>query len=164
MVMNTMDYQRKSEELLEPGTYRKLQKDPTTAVVLKRTDFLGKRSFLVPEVKAAVQFSEALSLRLYGLPKIHKPDVPLWPIVSAIGSPTYNLVKHLIELLQLYIGQTETYVWDSSHFLEKINRSVLQRGDLMVSFDVISLFTMMPVQEVLGQIANLFPANVTALF
>ena len=38
VVMNTRDYQRKVEELLDLQTYRKLRKDPT-AVVLRRTDF-----------------------------------------------------------------------------------------------------------------------------
>ena len=43
VVMNTMDYQRKINEILELGTYRKLRKDPMV-VVLKRTDFLVERS------------------------------------------------------------------------------------------------------------------------
>ena len=38
--------------------------------------------------------------RIYGLPKMHKPDVPLRPIVSAIGSYTYNLAKFMSEILK----------------------------------------------------------------
>ena len=112
-------------------------------------------------MKVAVWCSEALSPRLYGLPKIYKPDVPLRPIISTIGSPTYNLAKHLTDLLRPYIGQTETYERNSSHLLEKIGRLVLQPEDLM---DAISLFTMIPVQEVLDHIADYFLADVTALF
>ena len=54
--------------------------------------------------------SEAMALRLYGLPKIHKDNVPLHPIISEIGTATYSLAKHLSLLFQPYIGQTETYV------------------------------------------------------
>ena len=115
-------------------------------------------------MKAAICCSEALSHRLYGFPKIDKRDVPLWPIVSTIGSPTYNLAKHLTEPLQPCIGQMEMYVQDSSRFLEKIGRLVLQPGDLMVSFDIVLLFTVVPVHEVLGHITDLFPTDVTALF
>ena len=114
-------------------------------------------------MKGAIWCSEALSPRLCRLPKIHKLDVPLRPIVSAIGSPTYNLAKHLTELLWPYIGQMETYVWDSSNFLEEIGGLVLQPGDLMMSFDFVSLFTVVPVQA-LGHITDLFLVDVTALF
>ena len=33
--------------------------------------------------------------KLYGVSKIHKPEVPLRPIVSCIGSPIYQLAKHI---------------------------------------------------------------------
>ena len=42
----------------------------------------------------------------YGLPKIHKEQVPLHPIVSTIGSPTYTLAKHLATILLPIVGQT----------------------------------------------------------
>ena len=32
--------------------------------------------------------------QLYDLPKIHKPGIPLRPIVSFYSSPTYQLSKH----------------------------------------------------------------------
>jgi len=38
--------------------------------------------------------------RLYGLSKVHKPNIPLRPIVSAIHSPTYNLSRFLAQTLQ----------------------------------------------------------------
>ena len=38
--------------------------------------------------------------RLYGLPKIHKQDVPCRPILLMIGSAQYNLAKFLGTLLQ----------------------------------------------------------------
>ena len=31
--------------------------------------------------------------RFYGLPKIHKPDTPLKPIVSSCGLVTYGVAK-----------------------------------------------------------------------
>ena len=73
-------------------------RDSPTAVHLKRTDFLVKRPSVAPDVKPTVQCSEAVPPRLYGLPKIHKPEVLLWPIVSAIGSLTYNLACILLSV------------------------------------------------------------------
>ncbi|GJQ84213.1 hypothetical protein Trydic_g2883 [Trypoxylus dichotomus] len=82
--------------------------------------------------------TEALPPRLYGLPKIHKRDVLLRPIVGAISAPTYLLAKHLTTLQQPYIGEKSSYIRDSGRY--KYNQ-----GDVLVSFDVASLFTKVPV-------------------
>ena len=44
--------------------------------------------------------------KLYGLPKLHKPNVPMRPIVSFCGSPTYQLSKYLWPTNDLLTEQT----------------------------------------------------------
>ena len=39
--------------------------------------------------------------RLYGLPKVHRSNCPMRPIVSFTSAPTYNLCKHLNKWLSL---------------------------------------------------------------
>ena len=82
--------------------------------------------------------------KFYGLPKIHKPDVPLKPIVA---SPTYNLVKYLAEILKPFVGKSEHYVVNSKKFITKIEQTKLDEDEILVSFDVVSLFTNVPVDE-----------------
>ena len=50
------------------------------------------------------------SPRFYGLPKIHKANCPMQPIVSAWGTATYHLAKFLTKILQKYTGMTPTFV------------------------------------------------------
>ena len=64
--------------------------------------------------------SDAHAPRLYGQPKVHKPDIPLRPIVSFIGSPTYALSKKIVNILAPLVGNTEFHVRDSSDFVESI--------------------------------------------
>ena len=40
-----------------------------------------------------IRLSDASTAKFYGLPKIHKENIPLRPIVSLPGSPTYELSK-----------------------------------------------------------------------
>ena len=87
--------------------------------------------------------------KLYGTPKIHKPDVPLRPIVSCIGSPTYQLAKHVTSLIAPLTGRTSSFVKNSQHFVEMARDIKLLEGETMVSFDVKSLFTNVPVDETL---------------
>jgi hypothetical protein len=86
---------------------------------------------------------------LYGLPKVHKPDIPLRLIVSSIDSPCYALAKFLHKILSPLTGSTGSFVKDLEHFIKSIQDINLQNEDYLVSFDVVSLFTSVPVDEVI---------------
>ena len=92
--------------------------------------------------------------QIYGLPKIHKIDVPLPPIVCTIGSPTYGLAKELARILTPLSGETRSFVKNSAHFVEKISSVKIDSNDCLVSFDVKSLFTQVPRQDALGIIKD----------
>ena len=85
--------------------------------------------------------------------KIHKEAVPLRPIVSTISSPTYALAKELSRILSPLTGSTSSYIKNSNHFVEKIRNIKLDEKDLLVSFDVQSLFTKVPIDEALSRLA-----------
>ena len=57
---------------------------------------------------------------LYALPKIHKQDVSLRPIVTFVSSPTYSLSKHLVSILSPLVGNAEHYVCNSTDFAKFI--------------------------------------------
>lgn len=90
--------------------------------------------------------------RIYGLPKIHKPDVPLRPIASCIGSPSYLISKHIATLISPLTGQTNSHVRNSVHFKEVVNSVCLEDDEIMVSFDVSSLFTNVFIDEAVSVI------------
>ncbi|KAJ4426524.1 hypothetical protein ANN_27338 [Periplaneta americana] len=97
--LSSTQYQEKIDQLLNDPAYKILKKDPTSSVE-RRTNQLIKKSSLRAESKQLVSPSGSIPPRLYGLPKIHKPEVPLRPIVDAIGSPMYRLARYLTNLLQ----------------------------------------------------------------
>ena len=86
---------------------------------------------------------------MYGTPKIHELDVPLRPIVSTIGSPTYDTAKYLARIISPLAGKSSSSVKNSSHFAEMISGRRIPVTTLRVSFDVKLLFTNVPVGEVL---------------
>ncbi|XP_047525309.1 uncharacterized protein LOC125063126, partial [Pieris napi] len=91
---------------------------------------------------------------MYGLPKIHKHNNPLRPIVSHIDSPTYKLAKHLVSILSPLRGHTSAHVKDSYHFVETLRDLKLLHNETMVSFDIESLFTNLPLNDCLDIIAK----------
>ena len=91
---------------------------------------------------------------LYGSGKIHKETrnglPPFHPIPSAIDMPTYKLAKTLLKLL---IPSTNEYiVIDSIHFAEEIFQQDFNIH--MVSLDVGSLFTNIPLDETFDDTQN----------
>ena len=82
--------------------------------------------------------------KMYGLPKIHKTGIPLRPVMSAIGSYNYKLAKMLANKIQR-IRHSQYIVKDTFQFIEclkSIKPNMVQHK--MVSFDVINLFTKVP--------------------
>ena len=78
---------------------------------------------------------------LYGSARLHKPLInglpPFRPILSTIGTPTYQLAKFLV-LVMSDITQNEFTVKDSFTFVDEI---LTQNSDLyMASLDVDALF------------------------
>jgi hypothetical protein len=73
--------------LLESGVYEPLPKDPT-AKVESRAQILSKHEATLPtNLKHKFAPYHSKPPLLNGLPKIRKPDIPLKPAVSSIGSP-----------------------------------------------------------------------------
>ena len=64
--------------------------------------------------------------------------------MSFVTSPTYQLSKFLIGLLAPLVGQTSSYVKNSKSFAEFITMQALTKEEILVSFDVVSLFTCIP--------------------
>ena len=100
--------------------------------------------------------------RFYGLPKIHKANCPLWPIVSAYGTSTYNLAKYLT-ILKVYTGHTSSFVKDSKDLTNKLKTLKIQENEEMVSFDISALFTSIPVDQALEVINRLIIKHQTDL-
>ena len=85
--------------------------------------------------------SDSLCSRFYGLPKIHKPGIPLRPIVSFVNSPTYAISGYLARILSPVVGNTDYTVKNSCEFADFIRDKTLNACEELVSFDVVSLFT-----------------------
>jgi hypothetical protein len=102
--------------------------------------------------------------RLYGLPKIHKKDVPLRPIGNCISSPTYALVKYLTDQLRPLVGQSDCHIRNSEAFVQKLQSIKLQEMDILVSFNVVSLFTEVPLEETIQLLSVKFNKQTAYLF
>ena len=100
---------------------------PETKKITKETSFRLKASdATTPAVRTTEIAQKKDSLR---------------PIVSFTDLPTYDLAKELSSLQKPLIGKSKHQVKNSSDFASSsITNELLQTDEIMVSFDVVSLF------------------------
>ena len=92
-------------------------------------------------------FTSPPPTKFYGLPKIHKPDIPLWPIVASRGSIIYNTAKYVANILAPLVGKTPYHIHNSQDLVNKLSNIQLTKEESLVSYDVTTLFTSVPVDD-----------------
>ena len=102
--------------------------------------------------------SDSAPSRIYGTPKMHKfspsDSFPkLFPIVSSIGIFNYNLARFLCDLLSSLVPNDYSCK-DTFSFVSQIKNANLSKI-FLVSYDVTSLFTNIPLQETIDIAINL---------
>ena len=84
--------------------------------------------------------------------------MPLRPIVSFINSPTYNLSKFLSRILSSLLVNRYS-VRNSKEFVDYVKNFTISENDILVSFDVVSLFISVPVGKALGLVLDLLSSD-----
>lgn len=68
------------------------------------------------------------------------------PIISYCNSPLQPLAKFLKNILNPVVGNSEHHVKNSTEFSREISDIKIEPHESMVSFDVTSLFTSIPIE------------------
>ena len=119
VLLSHEQYHSKMTEHISSGPYTLLQRDPTSSLSGKVDRILKK---LLKEGKIDISvFNSCKNLhprppQLYGLPKIHKPNTPIRPIVSFYNTLLIALHKTLAHYIQ---PSTHSYlrIRDSKHMI-----------------------------------------------
>ena len=151
VVMNTSEYKTKIAAILsDENTYRKLKSNPTRKYKEKLVALLQdlRDSKVITGVKYLQLYPTAEETpKLYGLPKVHKANIPLRPIVACRGSIAYDTARFTADLISPLVGKTRYFLKNSKDLVEKLRDIVLEDDEELVSFDVVALFTSVPVKE-----------------
>lgn len=145
VVMGRADSDEKMMKMLnEKSMYQPVEKDPTVSLERKMNAQLMnlKRSGSLPNEEYAQLWSLAVRVPLlYGLPKVHKQDIPLRPIV-----PLPDIPPVLVPGWAPVVGLASSYAQKSKSFAEFVTTQTLAEDEILVSFEVTSLFTCIPMR------------------
>ena len=109
VVLDHNEYEKKVERMLDDQlTYEKIKKDLAPSLERRMNAkllALNRKGSIPDRLYERLRSSNGKTPLLYGLPKVHKPAVPLRPIASFVHSPTYQLSKHLSQILSPLVGK-----------------------------------------------------------
>ena len=139
--------------------YEKLKKDPTqkfqAKLLIKLLKELKEAELIDAKTYWKIYPSVCDVPKFYGLIKVHKTGAPLRPIVSSIGSVTYQLARFVANIMSPLIGKSEYHITNTQSFVEQIRDLQLDPDESLVSFDVSALFTFIPVDKTLDIVREL---------
>ena len=83
----------------------------------------------------------------YTLTKIHKPTPVGRPIISGCDGPTEKLSAFIDKLLQPIAQKQQSYLKDTTDFINYLEKIKVPKNAILVSMDVTSLYTNIPQEE-----------------
>ena len=99
--------------------------------------------------------------RLYGLAKVHKASIPTRPVLSMPGSAYHPIAQQVTKWLSVV---PECNINTSTKLIADSLKAVkLEEDEVIVSFDVSSLYTNVPIQEAIQICADLLYSGEHAL-
>uniref|UniRef100_A0A1B0CFR0 Reverse transcriptase domain-containing protein n=1 Tax=Lutzomyia longipalpis TaxID=7200 RepID=A0A1B0CFR0_LUTLO len=144
-VMNKDEYEGKMQQLVgDETTYKKIPRDLTNR-------FQTKNNELITSLVNKGSIDPALKTRY----TTYNAVAPRIPIVSFVGSPTYNSAKLVTEILSPF-AENELNVRNSLDLVEFLRNKRLPEGYILISLDVIALFTNIPTDLALSEVERRF--------
>ena len=153
VILDRNKYVEKCLSFLQTTHFKKLTADPTCSTERKVQNSLRKVKKHLPEKTYKKLYpTGSRPGQFYGLAKIHKlkegqgiDDLPLRPIISNIGTATYQIAKYLASLLSP-LSKSDFTVSSTNEVVETLKLTKVPDNCELVSFDVTSLFTNVPLE------------------
>ena len=141
-------------EILNASQFKKLDIDPRNSQERKVQQILGKikNNLSESEYKKLYPAGSRPGL-FYSTPKVHKQKrqegldkLTMRPIISNIGTATNETAKYLNKLLTP-LANSDYNILNIEDLISRLRNEVIPDGYKMTSFDVKSLFTIMPLDR-----------------
>ncbi|KAK5645193.1 hypothetical protein RI129_006493 [Pyrocoelia pectoralis] len=160
VILNKSDYIAKVEDFINSPGFIKLNSNPTNNFNIKVRHLVFSYRDILSSFNTNYKSILVMNPRpplLYGLPKIHKPNVPIRPVVSFLNTPASKLTSWLNNLLKTHITLSPNLaIKNSLDLTTKLNSITLPKEFSMVSFDVTNLFPSIPPPTVQKNVSEMF--------
>lgn len=148
-------YIEKVNKLVLTNDYIKLHNFQIESLINKNNEItMEMLESKIIKSRHPLHMTHAAPAKFYGLIKIHKKDYPARPITAACGSPGFHMAKFMVEILQDIFDDKNHHVKNSVEFVNKLENMNIEEDECMVSFDVVSMFTSIPIDLVISIVSS----------
>ena len=165
VILNRNDYINKVQTILSDNSKFQHVSDDPFVLSLKLEDKLNRflrklksQNILDQSTYDSLLISGSSPGTLYGLPKVHKGNIPVRPILSACCTHSFNLAKFFVPILSAYTIDEYT-TKNSYEFVSSLQSIPHIDSKFLCSYDVESLFTNVPLREVIDICVDLVFQN-----
>lgn len=156
IIMNRETYNNKVENLLrDTSTYAVIETTSTPAYMKMNQNILERmeKAEMISKKEAdSAKTGEGRISNMYGLIKTHKEGQPIRPIVNTRGSMGYAAANIVTGILTKAREVGKYNVVNSAQAIEKIRDAKLNPDEHFYSYDVISMFTNIPVSRAIDAV------------
>ena len=153
VIMDKIDYIKEGErQLQQQQHYKKLDDfEKTKKEFIKEVEAslrsLKNKEYIDDDIFKILFRSKPRTSNLYLLPKIHKKNNPGRPIINNVGPLTETISALVDEILRKYSKLAKSYIKDTSHFLQEIQKIEIHPGDIIATVDITALYTNIPHED-----------------
>ncbi|XP_071580938.1 uncharacterized protein [Temnothorax nylanderi] len=133
--------------LSDKDTYEVVKRNPSAKMERELNALIKKwlqKEYISKKQYFFLHSSDSTLSKAYGLPKIHKKNVPFRIIVSSVNTALYNLAAFLQEILADSLPKPKSHVNNSFELCTDLSKMKVQKSEILISLDAVSLFTNVP--------------------
>nr|XP_022909888.1 uncharacterized protein LOC111421016 [Onthophagus taurus] len=167
VILDKINYIEKTEKFLNDNNFIKTLKNPTNSFHEKVKKIINNSKTTLTKygrnVRSIIPMNPKIP-RLYALPKLHKQNMPIRPIITSIDSSTYKISKFLIDIFKTNINFQPTHtIRNRSEIITELSTMSLPKDFTILSFDIVNLYTNIPTRQTLNIIKDILSHNITDL-
>jgi hypothetical protein len=150
VIINQTDYDDKVQNFITKNNFHLLDKNPTNKFQTEIRKTINKCKSTIPnnqKWKYTNLNPEPPTLK--GLPKIHKTNTPIRPIINWKNAPAYRLAQFTTDLIKRTVPLPFTFnVNNSVQLMEDLQEITITANTRLASFDITDMYTNIPTTEI----------------
>ena len=149
VLLPQQEYINKIHEFIDSNNIETLADDPTKRYVKILNETINKCTNLLDKrTRRYIKPIHAQAPQLTGLPKLHKQNIPIRPLINYTTAPSYKIAKLLQQIIKNNITlENDRSIKNNIDFINKIKVTKLLPQYKIASFDIVNLYTNVPVTD-----------------